>query len=67
MDRLVEALVPYAHHYLSEQAIRDTVEAAVDKPGLWEALKPGMHVYGRDFVLRCHWQCIIIVTVHVGP
>jgi hypothetical protein len=48
MDLWVEVLTPHAHLYLSEQAIRDTVEAVVDKSSLWEALEPGMHVYGRD-------------------
>ena len=46
MDRLVEALTPHAHHYLSEQAIRDTVEAVVDRSSLWEALGSGTQLCG---------------------
>jgi hypothetical protein len=45
MDRLVEVLTPHAHQYLSEQAIRDTVEAVVDKSGLWGALESGTLLY----------------------
>jgi hypothetical protein len=47
MDLWVEVLTPHAHLYLSEQAIRDTVEAVVDKSSLWEAFKLGLgtHYY----------------------
>jgi hypothetical protein len=35
-------LTPHTHDYLSGPAIQETVEAAVDRPDLWEACAPGM-------------------------
>ena len=43
VDRLLEALTPRAHPFLSEQAIRDTVEAVVDELSLWEGLQQGAY------------------------
>jgi hypothetical protein len=43
MDCLLEVLTPRAHPFLSEQAIRDTVEAVVDKSTQWEALERGTY------------------------
>jgi hypothetical protein len=39
---VVEALTPHTHDYLSGPAIQETVEAAVDRPDLWEACASGM-------------------------
>lgn len=65
---VVQALTPHAHSYLSGPAIQETVEAAVDRPDLWEACTSGM-VRGweaKGTLVRPHHHAFSHVCHHVA-